>query len=334
MPITTFSTDFQSRPVVEGPLGSASLDQLRREAFPLSPPANPGRAGTEAQPWRSYKLAPLPDKRLLVSVVADRGNTDHLDRPVISATGCVLRLDHLDGPLRDIGSLWGALDALSAHTPPSADAVLEEVTRSSPLCSDAAFAELSERLSERGAFYAYAAATISRCPTVDMVLPMHAEANRHLLAVMLLVPLDRLMRLHLATGATTSDKREMVLGVQRAPPRPGAEREASGGLLGSLSSLTAPAEPVKKVPLVDFGRSRVVDGPSGSGPLWLSKLGARDSDWPGLSPRERFALLVRTGDARVLKTADTSLFSHKELDRVRRMAEELQLAEDGLKDWR
>ena len=333
MAITTFSTDFQGQPSLDGPLDEACLDQLRREAFPLAPPFDPSVVGTADSPWRSYKLAPLPGQRLLVSVASERGRTDAMGRPVSSATGCVLSMDDLDGPLRDIGSLWRALDHLSSETPPSEAALLEAVNQASPLCSDAAFAELAGRYAQRGAFYATAAAAVACASPVDVVLPMDASARRHLLPVMLLVPLDHLMRLHLATGSQASDHRERVLGVDRAPARPRAEPSQKSGLLGGLFSRSPPPEPVQVSPLVDFRHSRVTDGPPGEGPLWLARLGAQESDWPGLSARERFGLLLRTGDARALGAGQSSLFSRPELAQLRRLVQEVEQAEAGLKRW-
>ena len=333
MSITTFSTDFQGQPTVDGPLDEACLDQLRREAFPLAPPFDPSVVGSAEAPWRSYKLAPVSDQRLLVSVASERGHTDGMGRPVSSATGCILSIDDLDGPLRDIGSLWRALDHLSAVAPPTQEALVEEVTQASPLCSDAAFAELASRYRERGAFYAAAAATLSRSEGVDVVLPMDAGARRHLLPVMLLIPLDSLMRLHLATGSQTSDHRERVLGVERAPARPRAEPSQKSGLLGGLFSRSPPPEPVQASPLVDFRHSRVTDGPAGEGPLWLTRLGAQDSQWPGLSARERFGMILRTGDAKTLGVGHGSLFSRPEFSQLRRLMQEVEQAEAGLKTW-
>jgi len=333
MPLTTFSTDFQGRPSLDGPLGDSCLDLLRREAFPLAPPFDPNEVGTEEAPWRSFKLAPLPNHQLLISVASERGNTDHLGRPVSSATGCIVGPEDMDGPLRDIGSVWRALDVLSADEPPTHDALRTEVQRASPLCSDAAFAELAERYSARGAFHAHAAATIGGCPQVDVVLPMDVRARRHLLPVLLLVPLERLMRLHLATGSLSSDHREKVLGVERAPSRAMPDEQKSG-VFGGFFSRSAPPEPVKHSPLVDFSRSRVVDGPMDTGPRWLAALGAARSDWPELTDRQRFCLLLSTGDARTLQTGPTSLFKHPAFERLRELVQELEDAEAGLRKWR
>ncbi len=332
MPPTTFSTDFQGSPTIHGPLGDPNLDLLRREAFPLAPPFDPSTAGTEEAPWRSFKLAPLPDQQLLISVASERGNTDHLGRPVSSATGCIVGPDDMDGPLRDIGSVWRALDVLSADAPPTPDELLSEVKRTSPLCSDTAFENLAERFRTRGLFYAHAAATIASDSQVDMVLPMDVRARRHLLPVLLLVPLQRLMRLHLATGSLSSDHRETVLGVERAPRRAMPD-EPKNGMFGGFFTRSPPPEPVKPSPLVDFSRSRVVDGPKDTGPRWLAALGAARSDWPELTDRERFCLLVSTGDARTLTTTSSSLFQHPGFEQLRTLVREIEDAEAGLRTW-
>jgi len=327
----TFSMDFQATPRVDGSLSDGDQDFLRREAFPLSPPYAPEDQDT---PWRAYKLVPMTGDRILVSVASDRQKTDSMGRPVLSATGVVAPVEAFTGPLRDVGGLWRVLDHLSEDAPPTAEAITAEVARASPLLNPQRHAQLVEQCASQGEFLARAAAALTNQPGVDLVLPSDARARRSLQPVLLLVPLDRLMTLHLATGSIRSNRREPILATPVAPPAPKQQEPESKGVFGSIFQRGRPPtpEPPPTRHVIDFVRGRVRGGHAP--PMWLVDLITSSSTWPELSGMDRLRLVLRCADARALGHSARSVFTASPaLAELQRLVHALEAADRDIEQW-
>ncbi len=328
----TFQTDFQAELVLDGRLSETDQSFVRRAAFPQTPPYAPAEHHPD---WRSYKIVPFPDgMRLLISVVSDRGRTDRLDRPVLSATGLVATRAELTGPLRDIGSVWRALDHHQTPQPPAPDALLQATRSGSPLWTPTRFATLVEQLADRGTFLAEAAAALSSRPGTDVVLPADSRARRALQPVLLLVPLARLMTLHLATGSVPSERREPILATPLPLRTPPPESFGSEGVLRRLfqRKWARSTTPAKLRNRIDFEQQQVSGG--GSPPSWLVQLATAPSDWPEISAMERLRFVLEWGDNQSIRPNETTLSDAvPAFAELRRATTELRAVEASLRSW-
>lgn len=316
------SIRFQAEPQVYGRLQRDELSTLRREAFPRCPA--PDAIGDPD--WRSYKLVPLSTGRLALSVTMDCGDDDEFGRPVLRARACVLDRHSLCGAWRDPVAIWRALEELD---PRAGQAGLAAAVESrSVLASDTAFERLAAAYDRHGRFYGKAAQALGQ-PEVNLYLPRGRAAATRLRPALLLLPLSRLAELHLATGSGSSGDREEILGLEGgAPSDPRPQRR---GLLGGWLSRGAAPQPTVQVDMVE-GAVRGVRGP---GPLHLARLAAEPEPWPGLSPRQRFSLLLACMDGPARGEADTSPFDRvPELAAMRRLVGEVEAVSAELVAWR
>ena len=331
MAIVPFAQTFQGQPEVGGHISQPDLDALRREAFPWSPPFDV----TEDRQWRGYKLAPLPSGRLMISAAANLGASDHLGRPVLSAVGCAIdSRDLCEGPARDVGAVWRALDRFEGQLP-ALDALMGVIQEGSMLASDLRFEELQRRSRKFGTFMHRAIGLLSGDDPVDLVLPANEQARQHLQPILLLCPGAALLQMHLATGAVPSDRRERVQATPSRPPRSRAAvgREEQSGGIGRWVRRSKPApEPRPSNGVVDF-----IDGYVSGAPAvdvgWLLDLLEMESTWPGLAARDRFRMAMRAMDA-VHPSRSGAFSSIPELARLRQILDEIDTVERAIDDWR
>lgn len=311
---TLFTLTFQGTLEPAAAVPEPEAREISRHAFPLNPP----RDAAVREGFRSYKLAPLSSGRLLASVVANRGDRDSYQRPVLRAHGALLDDTDLGGPARDLCAVWEALDQL-----PEEDAAFaHELENRSIASSEEAFGAFSETLARAPEFYAQLADALGE-ETVDLYSGGE-PTTRDLRAAMGLLPASRLARLHLALGAEDSEYREPLLGFTgQAPP------EEEKGFLGGLFGGKGKGESGVVVDLV----GRRVRGHRGEGPRGLAHTLADSTPWPdGTGGLERYATLLRCLESPRSEPL-TPFDAHPELARLRRAIADLEHLSEELSRW-
>lgn len=332
---TLISMHFQGTPEVIGDLADAELDRIRRDAFPLLPRPD----CYVAQAWRSYKLAPLPTGRLMFSVAQVRGEVDRFRRPVLSARVMVVSPAEMVGPLRDPVAAWRALEAVDDLR--DGPAILRALEASSVLTDGRRFQRLVDDHRRLGPLLASTAAALCE-PPVDLYLPSGRTAATTLRPVLILLPLARLFRLHLATGssrAAAGEQREAVLGMEgMTPPSEPAPAPLPQGVRAIPSLLEGllrrePPPPARPPPARSFDLVSGRASQAGAeGPRWLSDLLASDSQWLGLDPRDRLMLALECMDAGPGEGADP-FHRLPALRDLRRIVREAEAMAQGLRRW-
>ena len=306
---TCFTLTFQGTLESEGTVPESEAREISRHAFPLNLP----RDAAVRDGFRSYKLAPLSSGRLLASVVANRGDRDSYDRPVLRAHGALLDSTDLEGPARDLCTVWDVLD----QQPEGEAAFAQELQTRSIASSEQAFQAFSEDLARAPDFYAHLAEALGQ-ETVDLYFGGE-PTTRDLQVAMGLLPVSHLSRLHLVLGTEESEYREPLLGFSGAAPP-----EEDKGFLGGLFGKGKDEEGV----IVDLV-GRQVRGLQAEGPRGLAQALATSEPWPnGTGGLERYNTLLRCLDSSL-----TPFDAHPELARMRRAIEDLEELSEELSRW-
>ena len=127
-----FKCLFQGEPQFSGPVDGEVATAVARQAFPLNPAAH---AVTDPR-YSSFKVAPAGPDRVLLAVTRNRGDRDRFRRSVLTSTGCVLSLREMQGPMREVTTLWRILGRDDVGL--SWDA-FEAVARHESLCGSSRF---------------------------------------------------------------------------------------------------------------------------------------------------------------------------------------------------
>ncbi|MEE8525774.1 MAG: hypothetical protein V3T72_17690 [Thermoanaerobaculia bacterium] len=279
---TLFTLTFQGQVEAAGPLQADDERRVARAAFPLSPP----RDAAVRDGYRAFKMAPLESGRVLLSAVANRGDRDRYQRPVLRAVGCVLEPAEMAAALRDPAAVWEALEGCEIGA--GAEAFERRVSELSIHTAPAAFERFRSTLERSGAFHARLAAALD-AEAVDLYLGSAAGAAEKLQPALGLLPLKRLRRLHLAIGGERSELREPVLGlIESAPESVRKGRGLLSGLFGKKEAQEAVA--------VDFAGEEVF-GSRPAGAIGLAAAIADQRPWPVALPElDRYQVLLECLD--------------------------------------
>ena len=312
---TLFTLTFQGE-VESAGLQGDDARELTRAAFPLSPP----RDAAVRDGYRAFKMAPLGSGRTMLSAVANRGDRDRYQRPVLRAVGCVLEAADLAGPARDPVAVWEALaggDVDTGSLEGSAEAFERRVAERSIHATPAAFERFRAALERTGAFYARLAAAFE-AETVDVYAGSAAAAPEKLRPAFGLLPLARLGKIDMAVGGERADVREPILVLAEEAPE---SVQKGRGLLSNLFGRQKEDTPALAVDL----RDEEVYGSRAEGPQVLAAAIADRRPWPvALSELDRYQLLLEClDDGRSLFEALPEL---EELRRAVRRLEELSRA--------
>jgi len=300
------SLTFQGEPELSARLSAEHHSELRHEAFPRSPP----RGATADPGYQAFKLHPMADGHLLISSVRNAGDRDRLGRPVLRAQALLLQPEELAGDLRDIGATWRAL--LGAR---DLEGFAEALATRSALTDQVAFQRMIDRMAGEPEPIAALAAQLG-LGALDLHLDPGADVPATLGPALLLVPVPRLCRIQLCSGAVPGEARERVLVLTEPPPR---ER---GGLLRGLSASWRNTRNT-----LVYSRPGPVD-PAG---LALVEAVCSPEPWPLVPDQERLRILVEAIDG----TGPRSLWeAAAELRALRRALKRVSAAEQALRDWR
>jgi hypothetical protein len=295
-----FKCMFQSEPQFgDRAIGRDAASLVAREAFPLSPPAS----AVSDPRYSSFKIAPAGSGRVLVSVTRNRGERDRFGRSVLTATGCVLQLNQMSGPLRELPTLWRALKR--------DDFGLEwasfeaQISRESLCGGGSTFERMIAALSAHGQFHAQVAWALVSSPTT-VYLPDEPAVPELLEPAFALLPLGWIGRLHFASGATESSCREAAIGTMEAPQDP--PRSSSKWSLGIR----------REAVIVNVPQMRVY-GLQASPFASLAEAITDRNLWPGFDIRSRYAMITRCLDSPVIVGRSQSPFDlDATLDAIRR----------------
>jgi hypothetical protein len=312
---TLFTLTFQGE-VESAGLQGDDARELTRAAFPLSPP----RDAAVRDGYRAFKMAPLGSGRTMLSAVANRGDRDRYQRPVLRAVGCVLEAADLAGPARDPVAVWEALaggDVDTGSLEGSAEAFERRVAERSIHAAPAAFERFRAALERTGAFYARLAAAFE-AETVDVYAGSAAAAPEKLRPAFGLLPLARLGKIDMAVGGERADVREPILVLAEEAPE---SVQKGRGLLSNLFGRQKEDTPALAVDL----RDEEICGSRAEGPKALAAAIADRRPWPvALSELDRYQLLLEClDDGHSLFEALPEL---EELRRAVRRLEELSRA--------
>lgn len=305
---TILTMTFQGRPSADGPLSRDEEREVRRAAFPVSPP----RDATSRPGYRALKCAPLASGRFLVALAANTGEKDNQSRPVLRSNAAVLDAGEMRGGLRDLVAMWQGLSVLDLDA--GVAGFTEAARAASAVENFEAFDGLRSILEREGPFAAKVASALAGTDPLTLYLG-ERDPLQCLRAPLLLLPLAALRRLELCVGAQDAARRERVLGLQASHPPVEAER---GGLLGGL--LGRKKEPAAKTVDVPGGRAYGVEG---SGPVSMATALASPRGWPGgVDPHERFQLVIEAMDASAAGGGASDLFE---------LSAELRAARDAVR---
>ncbi len=293
--ITVATMTFQGEPTASGPLGSDERRELRRAAFPLSPP----RDATRRDGYRALKCAPLSSGRFSVSVSANTGEQDEHGRPVLRAVTALIEPGDMRGALRDVVALWCALTRWTSET--DAQELGARAAAYSPVEDPARFADLRAELARSPRLHAALSWGLGADHPLDVYLGDRGAVDA-LAPALLFLPLERLLRLELCVGGVLSHRRERCLALPGAPPADDAS------LLPRLVDLVLRSARPGRRPLVAFGDGEVT-GLTGAGPRRLVEELARERGWPGgVDSHDRLRLMLEVIDAPARLGRPVSLF--------------------------
>lgn len=308
---TLYTLTFQGEPTADGAISSADLPTVLRASFPRLPP----RDATMDREYRSFTVAPLEGRRLLVATGMNRGDVDRMGRPVLRANGCILEVRKSRGALRDLCALWTALEGWIPGE--SMKDFLGAVCDASPVTSVDRFAVLLDSLRrDPGQVAAVSAAVtapravlhVGRGPLLDAV---HAG--------LLLLPLGRLATLHMAMNADHDEMAEPHV-VTRGPA-PAPTPPAPSGILGRF--LPGRAQPPAPASVVHVELSRPPE-PAPSGRALVDAI-VDPRPWPGLGDTARLGVLLDVLDSpEVSGVARTPFDLVPELAELRRVVRSIE----------
>lgn len=315
---TLFTLTFQGQVEIQGAANGDEEQEISRQAFPLTLP----RDAAVREGFRAWKVAPLTSGRLLVSVVANRGDKDSYGRPVLSARGTLLAEEELAGPARDLSAVWSVLEGerVVEHA-----TLLHQVELLSTQCAEEAFAQVQRELTQAGPFFARFAGALRDAKEVDLYLGHADQTPKLLQPAFALLPLSVLKGLHLAIGSEVSEYREPILGLAGSAPE--AEKK---GFLGGLFKKDSQDGGV----VVDFPRQEVREGET-EGPQGLVRAIADPQPWPdGLHGIERYRVLLSRLDAADGGRPKTLFETRPGLEELRQAIRRLEALDKELEQWR
>jgi hypothetical protein len=280
-----FSCTFQGETQFEGAV-TAPSQEVARHAFPIAPPST----APMDPAYRSYKTAPLPERRLLVAFTSSRGDRDKFGRPVLTARGCILESSELKGPFRDLAAIWTVLarDGVPTWGEFETDVLAESIQENRD-----AFHEVIRQLNAEGQFYASVAAALA-APPATIFVPDDADVAVLLRPALALLPRHSLLRLHFASGSAVADDHEPVIATTDAKTD---DSRAGSRWWGGRSNAK----------IVDF-KDRTVQGLSANALAAVATAVADPGAWPSLDMHERYEVILRCLDSLEMPGAPRSPF--------------------------
>lgn len=307
MTIALLSLTFQGEPTVVGSLEPETMREAQREAFPRSP----RRDALSDPTYCAFKSSPLRNGQLLLSVTRNPGTTDAHGRPALQSSVCVLDKAAVTSPARDPVAVWTALRSWTREQ--SADTFLASAASHSAWESDNVFARVREAWTKEGAFLgSLAAALASGKVTIGST---GEDLLAYLHPALALLPASRLFALEFASGAVDAEGREAAVATTQR-----VDVQEAGGLLGGL---------LKRKPAATADLQARKVGGAGEGPKELVKSLVDPQDWPGISARERFRVLMAS-----LDIAGSAFDVSPQLQAMRETVRQVEKLTHDLEGWR